>query len=349
MIARLAHRRETLRVDFAQHARVGEERIRVRSARAELHLFELRERAAHRGARRETGRERELHVAVRRLERLHDARMVVAQIFLRDVAAHRAQIADDALRDVAFVEVATPGVGEAAHRGGEIGQHQPLERRAGGRNRRISARHPHGLRRGIARELACHRRDLEREKPVDGDALVRELDRGLHHVAEAHRAECLEREPQAVDVSRHGDRIRTVHVAIVLHRRPREEIAREASGERISGRIESARGDRTEVDDLDAIFLREIHEHEADAAEAAVPGLDGGEREAGRDRRIDRVAAGGEHLRAGFSGDSVLRCDDAAARARDGLADVPVLNEMIEHGGPGGKRAWEVQSYQRAV
>jgi len=92
----------------------------------------------------------------------------------------------------------------------------------------------------------------------------------------------------------------------------------------------SARGDRAEVDYLDAFLLREVDEHVADSAQAAVPRLDGGEREASGDGGIDRIAPRGEHVGADLGGEAVLGGDDAAARARRRLADVPILCLVFE-------------------
>ncbi len=194
-------------------------------------------------------------------------------------------------------------------------------------------RQPDVARRLIAGEFTRHGRDLERQIPVDRDALFGEIDGRLHDFSQLHAAEFLERETETVDVTGHRHRQRPVHVAVILHRGPAEQIAGDAAGQRIVGGIERARRDRTEIDHCDAVFFREINQHEADAAEAAVPRLDRGEREAGRDRRIHGVAAGGENARAGLPGNAILRGDDAAARARDGLAHVPVLHEMFRHGG----------------
>jgi hypothetical protein len=94
----------------------------------------------------------------------------------------------------------------------------------------------------------------------------------------------------------------------------------------------SARRHWTEVDHLDAVFLGEVDEHVADSAEAAVPRLDGGEREAGGDGGVDRVASRGEPFGADFGGEAMLGGDDAAPRARRRLAYVPILRPVIEAG-----------------
>src|SRR6266581_858069 len=98
-----------------------------------------------------------------------------------------------------------------------------------------------------------------------------------------------------------------MHVAVFHNRGPGEKVAGKSSAQGKIRGIERARRDRTEVDHLDAILLREVDEHVSDSAEAAVPRLDGGESEAGGDRGIDGVASGGEHLDADLGGKAVLR------------------------------------------
>jgi hypothetical protein len=80
-------------------------------------------------------------------------------------------------------------------------------------------------------------------------------------------------------------------------------------------------------------LARRIEQHEPDAAQPAVPRLDGGEGERRRHGGIDRIAAGREHARAGLAGEAILGRDDAAASLGERLADVPVLGFMHGHGG----------------
>ena len=94
------------------------------------------------------------------------------------------------------------------------------------------------------------------------------------------------------------------------------------------------RRDRPEVDDVHFPFFGEIDEHEAHTAETAVPRLDRSEREACCDCGIDGIAAGIENAHTGFAGNLVLGGDDAAARARERFAHLPVLHEMKGHGQP---------------
>ena len=121
-------------------------------------------------------------------------------------------------------------------------------------------------------------------------------------------------------------------VAVFHNGGPGEKVAREAAAQGEIGGGQRARGNRSEVDDLDAIFLCEVDEHIAYPAEAAVPRLDGGESEAGGDGGIDRIASGGERLGTDFGREAVLRCDDAATRARRGFPHLPVLRAVLEAG-----------------
>ena len=63
----------------------------------------------------------------------------------------------------------------------------------------------------------------------------------------------------------------------------------------------------------------------ADAAEPGVPRLDGGERQRGRDRGVDRIAAGIQHRNASLGGIFRLRDHHAAPARCCGLLDLPVL------------------------
>jgi hypothetical protein len=83
---------------------------------------------------------------------------------------------------------------------------------------------------------------------------------------------------------------------------------------------------------VDAIFVREVDEHVADPAEAAVPRLHCRKREPGGDGRIDCIPARCENARSYLARNAVLRRDDAAARASKRLSHLPVLYSMLGHG-----------------
>jgi len=122
-----------------------------------------------------------------------------------------------------------------------------------------------------------------------------------------------------------------VNVAVILHRRPGEQIAGVTAGHGVISGIQTVRRNRAEIDDVNAILLCQVDEHEADPPQSAVPGLYGCERKAGGHGCINRVAAGSEDLCAGLAGDAVLGRNNAAPNAGDGFADVPVLYEMSAH------------------
>jgi hypothetical protein len=304
----------------------------VRAA-AQFFLGECCQCTLHRRSGGEPGRKRELCAAIFGFERGDDPGAIVRQVRGGNDAAHGGEILHDACSNFTLVEVARPRLSEPAHRIGEVGEIQPPERRAGSRHRRKAARHPDLACGRITCKLPRHRGDFQREIPIDGHAFVGELDGGLYDVGESHGAEVFERRVQAVHLPGDSNGVRPVHVAVVFHRRPGEEIARVAAGERIVRRVQCARRDRSEVHHVHPVLFRQVHEHEPYAAQAAVPRLYGGERKSRRNRCIDGIAACGKHLPARHAGDPVLSGDDAAARVCNRLADVPVLNEMFEHDG----------------
>ncbi len=247
-------------------------------------------------------------------------------------SAHRTDVLRDGCGDVAFVKVAAPGARQPSQGIGKPRELESAERCVRRRDGRHSRREPDIAGHAVARQFARQSRDLKRQIPVDRDSFFSQIDRRLQHRRERLRAEALEREAQAVDLAGQRKRQRPVDVAVFPDRRPREKVAREAAAQGEIGGIERARGNRTEVDHLDAIFPCEVDEHVTDAAQAAVPRLDGGKREAGGDRGIDRVASRGEHLGADLGGEAMLGGDDAAARARRGLPHLPILSPVVETG-----------------
>jgi hypothetical protein len=122
-------------------------------------------------------------------------------------------------------------------------------------------------------------------------------------------------ELHARDHAGHRDCGRALHVAVVLHQGPGEEVLRLAAlGERIVGRIQGARRAHAVVDRVRARLVRAPDLHAAARGEAAHPGLDHADRKGGRDRGVDRVAARLEHRCTHFRGPPVLGRDHAAAR-----------------------------------
>jgi len=153
---------------------------------------------------------------------------------------------------------------------------------------------------------------------------------GLHDFGQLHAAELFQRETEAVDVAGHGDGPRAVHVAVVLDRGPGEQIAGETRRQRIVGGIECARRDRAEIDHLDAVSFARYTSMKPTPPRPLFTARPRRAQSRSRPRHPRRCRAG-EYARPGFPGNAVLRGDDAAARARNGLADSPVLGEMFEH------------------
>ena len=272
-----------------------------------------------------------MRAAVFGLDRLDDARMKIFQVRRCQIAAHGLQVADDAGGDLAFVEIPRSGVGQAAQRGGESGELQSSQRSAGCSDRWHAAGQPDVPGGRVLRQFPCHGGDFECQVPVNRHALIGQCDGRLHHLAERQAAESLQRRCQTIDMTRYRNRQRTVHIAIVLDRGPGEQVAGVAAGQRVVGRIESGRRYGAEVDHMYAIFLCQINHHESDAAQTAVPRLNGSQCKAGGDCGVHGIAAGGEDAGAGLAGNAVLRRHDAAAGAGCGLADIPVLDEVCVH------------------
>src|SRR5262249_17468728 len=112
---------------------------------------------------------------------------------------------------------------------------------------------------------------------------------------------------------------------------PTEQRPAGAAHQPVALRIETPRGDRPEIDDLDAFLLSVAPEQEPDAADAAHPRLDPAQREGGPDGGVDRIAPPPGGPRAGLGGACVLRHDDAFARDLRRLRDRPVLSQRQIH------------------
>ena len=262
---------------------------------------------------------RHTHAAIGDVERRHDRGAIAAQIGSGQPAAALLQIPQERGRHLALVEVARAGLGQTAQRARQIAERQmagPFHRR----HRRQAARQIDRARGRELRQFARRDGDAEGRIPVQRQAALGQRDGRLQRLPPADAAEPLERQPHALDLAGHGDRVIALEVAILLHRRPGEQGLGRAAGERIVGRIERRRRDHGEVDDLGrrAVGLR--HHHEAAAAEPVHPGLDDSGGEPGGHGRIDGVAAGSEHAGADGGSQPTLRGDDAMGRLHDRLA-----------------------------
>ena len=107
--------------------------------------------------------------------------------------------------------------------------------------------------------------------------------------------------------------------------RPAEQVGRHLAGELEARRIERGRRRRPEIDRIGARLAGAMDQRVADSAEPGIPRLDRRERERGRNRRVDRIAAGIEHRDAGLGRAFRLRDHHAALAGGCGLFEMPVL------------------------
>ena len=121
---------------------------------------------------------------------------------------------------------------------------------------------------------------------------------------------------------------RAVDVDVAFHLRPGEQVGGHAPGHFVGRGIGGRRRARAEIHHLGALLAGAMHQREADAAETGVPWLVRGQRERGRHRGVDRVAAGVEHRDAGLRRTLRLRDHHAAAPLRRRLAELPVLRDV---------------------
>ncbi len=152
--------------------------------------------------------------------------------------------------------------------------------------------------------------------------------RRRRQLAPRHAAVTLDRRGITAHRARNGKGKRAVDIAVALDLRPGEQLGLGGAGQRKRRRVEHARRHRAEIDRFGAIGSGAMHDHEADAAEPAVPGFEDSERQRGRDGGVDRGAARGQYLGSDRGGGAVLRGDDAALGRSAGLADLPVLAQV---------------------
>lgn len=84
-----------------------------------------------------------------------------------------------------------------------------------------------------------------------------------------------------------------MQVAVILHPRPGKDVGgRAVARERIILDTQALRCTHAVIDHLVAVFLGAVEHHRSAAADAAHPGLQHAQRKAGRDHRVDTIAAG---------------------------------------------------------
>ena len=117
-------------------------------------------------------------------------------------------------------------------------------------------------------------------------------------------------------------------VRVALDLRPAEQVGRHPAGELEARRVERGRRRRPEIDRIGARLAGAMDQRVADPAQPGIPRLDRRERERGRDRRVDRIAAGVEHRDAGLGRAFRLRDHHPASARGGGLFEVPVLGRV---------------------
>ena len=103
--------------------------------------------------------------------------MEIFQILGVEHAAERLHVLDDHAGDFAFVEITWPVFRQQTHGVGEALEFQPTERCTLRADRRKAVRQPDCRTRWITRQLARHRRGLQRQIPIGGDAQVSQFNR----------------------------------------------------------------------------------------------------------------------------------------------------------------------------
>ena len=152
--------------------------------------------------------------------------------------------------------------------------------------------------------------------PVEFHAALGNLDAGLQHVLPGNRSESLQRLGETRDHAGHGDRVVAHLVPLLEDVGPGERIGGAWAHDLVDRRIELLRRDGAIVDRPRPLLLRAPDRHEADAADAAHPGLEGTDGHAGGDRRIDGVTALAQDRSADLGSLGVLGDDDALAANR---------------------------------
>jgi len=108
-----------------------------------------------------------------------------------------------------------------------------------------------------------------------------------------------------------------MHIAVVLHPRPRENVGRCAiAGKRIVFDAQARRRAHAVVDHLIAVLAGAIEHHRPATADAAHPRFQHAKRKGGRNHRIDAIAARRQYFGADFG------------RLRDCAATMPPLAVM---------------------
>ena len=150
-------------------------------------------------------------------------------------------------------------------------------------------------------------------------AVPRERYGGREHLAQRQPAEQPVRLAQPRDRAGRRDRTRSVEVLVIDDAGPAEVADRRLAGQFVHVGAGVERPAHREAHD--ATLIADLVNEVAAPADAAGLRLDDADGEAGRNRRVDRVAAALQHLQTGARGVDVLRRDHTARGARLALAD----------------------------
>ena len=236
------------------------------------------------------------------------------------------------------IQIARAGVAQVLQRRRQVALAEEARRALIGWHRRQAVGQVDRGRRRIAPDHRGGIRHLHPGVPVLRQAAPRQRDRRGDDVRQRQPPPLPQHEVIAGDRGRDGDGERAVDVDVALDLRPGEQVGGHAAGEAVARGIGGGRGTGAEVHHMRAAFTGAVHQREADAAEAGVPWLDGGERQRGGDRGVDRIAAGIEHRYPSLCRAARLRDDHAAAALGRWLGQFPELGDVrrggVLHGGP---------------
>jgi hypothetical protein len=214
------------------------------------------------------------------IEMMSQHRGVASEVAARHASARLAHRRHDLVGDRAGIEGARAVARDRLERRRQVALHQPVARRGRGA---VGLEEDPGRGRP-ARQPRLREQQRVDQVVLDRDAVARERERRRDQVGERElaRAGAIERDRQARDRAGHAD----PEPALARFFR----IGRAVGAEKDVGRRVARRG-LAIVDRQVLVVLRQMHQHEAAAAEITGLRQRHGERKADRDRGVDRVAA----------------------------------------------------------
>ena len=285
-----------------------------------VEVLEDVERLGHRGAAVGTGHRQNPVPPVAGLQhRVVHERPVRGQVLLPDRAAVRRHLGGDALGHLALVEAVRSVAGDELQRACVIALHHRLAHRRG-----VAAGEVRLPRRRVALHHLPAADQRQHEVVPDRESVARQPDRRQQRLVQAQRAPALQGRRQTRCRPRHRDRRVAVHVGSVLHQRPCVA-AREPQPARLrtvgSSRqivhVLPGRGGRAHAEVHRAGLARgEAGDQHPAAAHPVHERLQHAHREGGGHRRIHRVAAPLQDLRADARAQPVLGDHHTAGHAQ---------------------------------